>query len=321
MMRSQFQCWLRILCLACLGLLPSQATATLSIVTSLPEYEALAKEIVGWCSPLCAESDEITITSLGRGTEDLHFVNPKPSYIRILNNADVLIQNGAGVDEGWLPPLIAASRNPKLVLSFDSPTRIMAAQFVDMLQLPSTQIDRSMGDIHLLGHPHFHLSPTNAILIAKGLTEKFCFLQPDSCSRFTRNLNTFEKRIEKKLPIWQKQMKPLRNVNVIEYHQTFAYLAKSFGLGLVGDELEPKPGIPPSAAHIRKLIPRMNAMDVKLLLIEPFHERKTPTFIAQQTKAKVVIIPSTIGGVPGTDDYISLIDTIVSRLVLAYASH
>tara|TARA_B100000315_G_C14572257_1_gene586187 strand:- start:1091 stop:2005 length:915 start_codon:yes stop_codon:yes gene_type:complete len=303
-------------------LLPSQALATLNVVTSLPEYEALVKEIVGWCSPLCGKRDEITITSLGRGTEDLHFVNPKPSYIRTLNNADVLIQNGAGVEEGWLPPLIAVSKNPKLVPRFDSSTRIMAAQFVDMLQVPpATKADRSEGHIHLLGNPHFHLSPTNAVLIVEGLTEKFCFLEPDLCPTFTRNFHSFKQRIEKKLLVWQKQMKPLQNINVIEYHRTFAYLAESFGFNLVvGDELEPKPGIPPSATHIRKLIPRINTMNVKLILIEPFHERKTPTFVAQRTPAKVVVIPSTVGGVPRTDDYISLIDTIVSRLVAAYTS-
>ena len=119
---------------------------------------------------------------------------------------------------------------------------------------------------------------------------------------------------------WREQMKPLQGSNVVEYHRTFSYLADSFGFSLV-DELEPKPGIPPSAGHIRELVPRLKAMNVKLILIEPFHERKTPTFVAQQTGAKVVMIPSTVGGVPGTDDYISFMDTIVTRLVQAYASH
>ena len=306
-MRTRFRFLVGFLCIACLALLTSQALATLNVVASLPEYGALAKEVGG---------NEVTVTSLARGTEDVHFINPKPSYIRILNQADVLIENGAGMEAGWLSPLIEASRNPKLVLSFDSPTRIMVAQFVDMLGIPTGRVDRSMGDVHLLGNPHFHLSPTNAVSIAEGLKEKFCVLRPDSCSTFAHNFNTFKQRVQAKIAAWREQMKPLRGANVVEYHQTFAYLADSFQFSLV-DELEPKPGIPPSAGHIRKLVPRMKAMNVTLILIEPFHERKTPTFVAQQTGAKVVMIPSTVGGAPGMDDYISLIDTIVSRLIQA----
>ena len=308
-MGTRFRYLVVFLCITCLGLLTSQALATLNVVASLPEYGALAKEVGG---------HTITVTSLAKGTENVHFVNPKPSYIRILNKADVLIENGAGLEAGWLPPLIEAARNPGLVLSFDSPTRIMAAQFVDMLGIPTGRVDRSMGDIHLLGNPHFHLNPTNAVSITKGLKEKLCVLRPDSCSTFTHNFNTFKQRLQTKMITWREQMKPLRGSNVVEYHRTFAYLADSFGFSLV-DELEPKPGIPPSAGHISELVPRMNAMNVTLILIEPFHERKTPTLIAQKTGAKVAMIPSTVGGVPGTDDYISLLDTIVSRLVQAYA--
>ena len=306
-MRTRFRRLIGLLCLACTTLIPSHVQATLNVVASLPEYAALAKEVGG---------NEVCVTSLARGTENAHFVNPKPSYIRILNKADILIENGADMEAGWLPRLVEASRNPKLVLSLNSPTRILASAFVDMLGIPSGPVDRSMGDIHLFGDPHFHLSPNNAIAIAEGLKDRFCFLQPNVCSTFTQNFTLFEERIQQKIGEWKHQMKPLRDINAVEYHRTFTYLADSFEFSLV-DALEPKPGIPPSARYIRELVPRMKAMNVKLILIEPFHEQKTPTFVAQQSGATLAVIPSTIGGVPGTDDYISLIDTIVSRLVEA----
>ena len=309
-MQTRFRRLIGLLCLACTTLIPSHVQATLNIVASLPEYAALAKEVGG---------NEVFVTSLARGTEDAHFVNPKPSYIRILNKADILIENGVGMEAGWLPRLVEASRNPKLVLSLNSPTRILASDFADILGIPSGRASRSMGDIHPLGDPHFHLSPNNAVAIAEGLKDRFCFLQPNACSTFTQNFTLFEERIQQKIGEWKHRMKPLRDINVVQYHRTFIYLADSFEFSLV-DELEPKPGIPPSARHIRELVPRMKAMNVKLIIIEPFHERKTPTFFAQQSGATLAVIPSTIGGVPGTDDYISLIDTIVSRLLEA-ASH
>ncbi len=306
MMHIQSRCLL-ILATFLFSSMPSHAQATLNVVASLPEYGALAKQVGG---------SEVSVVTLAHGTEDMHFVNPKPSYIRVLNKANVLIENGADMESGWLPPLIAASRNPKLVPSLNSPTRILAADFVEMLRIPMGRIDRSMGDIHPLGHPHFHLNPANAVAIAQGLQERFCVLRPHACSTFKENVEQFKGQIENKMRQWQSTMKPLQGAHVVEYHQTFAYLADSFGFSLM-DELEPKPGIPPSAGHIRDLVPRMQSMNARLILIEPFHERKTPTFVARQTGAHVVVLPGTIGGVPGTDDYISLIDTIVSRLVEA----
>ena len=217
---------------------------------------------------------------------------------------------------GWLPPLIQASRNPKLILDLDSPTRILLAGFVDMLQIPIVPMDRSMGDLHPLGNPHFALDPNNAIVIAESLKEKFCFLQPNSCQAFTENFEAFEQTIQQKMLEWHEHMEPLQGMNIVEYHRTFIYLAEAFGFRLV-DELEPRPGIPPSVRHFRELIPRMQSLDVKLILIEPFHEQKTPDFVSQETGAKVVLLPSATGGVPGTDTYIDLIDTIVLRLVQA----
>lgn len=283
---------------------PLPTYAKLNVVASTPDLAAIVREVGG---------DQVDVTSLARGTEDVHFVDPKPSFIRILNQADALIEGGADLEVGWLPPLVLNARNPKIQLG--QPGHIVAADVIRLSEVPTGPIDRSMGDVHPFGNPHFTLDPLNGKLIAGRIKERLCMLSFPACPVFTVNAKQFEEKIDSRLALWQKQMAPLRGTKVVTYHKSYSYLAERFGLRVV-NTIEPKPGIPPSAAHVRDLVVQMKAEGVKLILLEPNRERKTPTFLAQETGAKVVLVLSMVGGSKEAGDYLALFDHIVKTLLM-----
>jgi len=291
-----------------IGLLDAWALpsyAKLNIVASTPDFGAIAREIGG---------EQVDVTSLAKGTEDPHFVDAKPSFIRILNQADVLIEGGADLEVGWLPPLIVNARNPKIQLG--QPGRIIAADVVRLIEVPVGPIDRSLGDVHPFGNPHFTVDPMNGKMIARLVEERFCVLAPGDCPVFKDSRKKLEEKIDARMVEWQKKMAPLKGVRAISYHKSFSYFAERFGLRVV-NTIEPKPGIPPSAAHVRDLVSQMRAEGVRLILMEPNRERKTPAFLANETGAKIAMIPSMVGGTREARDYLSFFDSIIETLVAA----
>lgn len=281
------------------------AYAKLNVVATTPDLGSIAREVGG---------DRVEVTSLAKGTEDPHFVDAKPSFIRILNQADALIEGGADLEVGWLPPLVLNARNSKIQLG--QPGRIVAAEVIRLLEVPTGPIDRSLGDVHPFGNPHLTLDPLNGKLIAGRIKERLCMLSAPDCPVFTANAKQFEEKIDSRLALWQKQMAPLRETKVVTYHKSFSYLAERFGLRVV-NTIEPKPGIPPSASHVRDLVTQMKAEGVALILLEPNHERKTPAFLSQETGAKVVLIPSMVGGAKEAGDYPALFEYIVKTMLEA----
>jgi ABC-type Zn uptake system ZnuABC Zn-binding protein ZnuA len=281
--------------------LPSYAK--LNVVASTPDLGAIAREVGG---------SGVDVTNLAKGTEDPHFVDAKPSFIRILNQADVLIEGGADLEIGWLPPLILNARNPKIQPGLAG--RIIAADVVRLLEVPLGPIDRSLGDVHPFGNPHFTVDPMNGKPIARLLEEHFCVLAPSDCASFKDNRKKFDEKIDARMVEWQKKMAPLKGVKAISYHKSFSYFAERFGLQVV-NTIEPKPGIPPSAAHVRNLVSQMKTEGVRLILMEPNRERKTPSFLAEETGAKIAMIPSMVGGTREAQDYLSFFDSIIETLV------
>ena len=277
--------------------------AKLNVVASTPDLGAIAREVGG---------SRVDVTSLAKGTEDPHFVDAKPSFIRILNQADVLIEGGADLEVGWLPPLILNARNPKIQLG--QAGRIIAADVVRLIEVPIGPIDRSLGDVHPFGNPHFTADPINGKLISRLLEEHFCVLAPSDCASFKDNRKKLEEKIDARMVEWQKKMAPLKGVRAISYHKSFSYFAERFGLRVV-NTIEPKPGIPPSAAHVRDLVSQMKTEDVRLILMEPNRERKTPFFLAEETGAKIAMIPSMVGGTREVQDYVGFFDNIIETLV------
>jgi ABC-type Zn uptake system ZnuABC Zn-binding protein ZnuA len=288
---------------ALLGSGPAQAK--LNVVATLPDFGAIAREIGG---------DKVKVTTIARGSEDAHFVDARPSFIRVLNQADVLAEGGAELEIGWLPPLVNSARNAKILS--DAPGHLVLSQSIGLLEVPTAPVDRSMGDVHPLGNPHYWLDPANGKIIARQFEETFRKIDPANATYYQANLQKFNERLDQKLAEWSRLMAPYRGTKVVTYHKSFEYFAARFGLEIVG-QLEPKPGIEPSATHINALIPRMKEQGVKLVLIEPFRPRKTPEYVATAAGAKLLVLPEKVGGNEKANDYFSLFDYDVAQIAAA----
>jgi ABC-type Zn uptake system ZnuABC Zn-binding protein ZnuA len=288
--------------------LPGPGTSSsrkLTVVATTPDLAALARAIGG---------DAVEVKALAKPTEDPHYVDAKPSHIVTLNRADVLIEGGAELELGWLPPLLESARNNKIAAG--SPGRIVASQGVSMLEVPAT-FDRSRGDIHPFGNPHFLLDPLNVKLIVAQMAEHFALVDPNEAALFKANLETFDAALDVKLAEWQKQLAPYRGAKIVTYHRDFVYLAQRFNLEVV-ETLEPKPGIAPSPAHLAKVIATMKAQNARVILVQPYQNRRTAETVARQTNAVVLDIGQQPGAHKNTDTYFELMDNIVGTLATAF---
>lgn len=290
---------------ALLTLLPCVAKATLNIVASLPDFGAIAEEIGG---------DKVKVTGIARGTEDPHFVDARPSYIRQLNQADALLEGGAELEVGWLPTLVNGARNAKILA--DAPGHVVLSRGIQLLEVPAGPVDRSMGDVHPLGNPHYWLDPLNGKIIATRLAEVFSQLDAASAAYFQENLRQFTARLDARLESWRKSMEPFRGTKVVAYHKSYDYFLNRFGFELAGT-IEPKPGIEPSPGYVNVLIPKLKSAGVKLVIIEPFRPRKTADYIAQAIGAKLLILPEKVGATEKIKNYLNLFDFDVEQITAA----
>jgi len=289
---------------ALLMLLPLVAQAKLNVVATTPDLAAVAQEIGG---------DRIEVKALAKPTEDPHFVDAKPSHIVTLNRADVLIEGGAELELGWLPTLLESARNDRIAVG--APGRIVASQGVKMLEVPTT-FDRSQGDVHSLGNPHFLIDPVNVKIIGAQIAERFAQLDPSSADSFRANLEKFESTLDAKLADWQKQLAPLGGASIVTYHRDFSYLAERFHLEVI-ETLEAKPGIPPSPAHLVAVIEKMKSRGTKAILVQPYQNRRTAETVARETGAVVLDFPQQPGAVKNTATYFQLMDYLVQTLATA----
>jgi zinc/manganese transport system substrate-binding protein len=290
-----------ILALAAIGAVGSSASAQIRVVATTPDLASVAKEIGG---------DRVSVVALAKPTEDPHYVDAKPSHIVTLNRADALIEGGAELELGWLPPLLENSRNSKI--SAGAPGRIVASEGIRLLEIP-TSFDRSKGDVHSLGNPHFMIDPVNVKIIARNIANHFAQIDPKNAATYNGNLGRFNAKLDAKFADWQKQLAPYRGARIVTYHKDFVYLAQRFGLNIV-DELEPKPGIAPSPAHLAQVIGKMKAANAKVILVQPFQNRRTAETVARQTGATVLDVPQQPGAAPNTNTYFDLMDNLVRTL-------
>jgi ABC-type metal ion transport system, periplasmic component/surface adhesin len=279
----------------------SSSAAQLRVVATTPDLASIAREIGG---------DKVSVVALAKPTEDPHFVDAKPSHIVTLNRADALIEGGAELELGWLPPLLENSRNGRIAAG--APGRIVASEGITMLEIP-TSFDRSKGDVHSLGNPHFLIDPVNVKIIARNIADHFAQIDPKSAATYNGNLARFNTKLDAKYADWQKELAPYRGARIVTYHKDFVYLAGRFGLNIV-DELEAKPGIAPSPAHLAEVIGKMKATNAKVILVQPFQNRKTAETVARQTGAVVLDVPQQPGAAPNTTTYFDLMDNIVNTL-------
>jgi zinc/manganese transport system substrate-binding protein len=293
-----------ILSLCCWIALAISAYAKLRVVATLPDLASLAREVGG---------DKVEVSSMAKPTEDSHFVDARPSFVVQLRDADVLIDGGAELEIGWLPPLLQNARNPKIEVG--KPGRVQASQGVRLMNIP-TNATRAAGDVHSLGNPHFVVDPIIAKTVALHIAQAFSALDAPNAAAYDANYKKFEATINAKLQEWGTAMLPFKGQSVVAYHDSWVYFAHRFGLN-IDTFLEPKPGIPPSPSHLAEVIEKMKAQKIKAIIVEPFHDRKIAEKVASSTGAKVVDFAQYPGGLPGTDTYVKLIDKLVANLSAA----
>lgn len=280
------------------------AHAKLNVVTTLPDLGALAREIGG---------DNVDVTTMAKPTEDPHFVDARPSFVVQLRSADVLIDGGAELELGWLPPLLQNARNPKIEVG--QPGRIQASQGVRLMNVPAN-VTRAVGDVHALGNPHFAIDPIIAKTIAQHIAQSFSAVDAANAATYDANYKKFEAAINAKLQEWGTAMLPFKGQHVVAYHDSWPYFAHRFGIE-IDVFLEPKPGIPPSPSHLAEVINQVKAQKIKAIIVEPFHDHKIAEKVASATGAKVVDFAQYPGALPNTDTYVKLMDALVSRLSTA----
>ncbi len=295
------------LLLACAFLFPSAAQAKkLNVVTATTDMAALAQEVGG---------DRISVDSIAKGYQDPHFVEAKPSFLLKLRNADLLIAVGLQLEIGWLPPLITQSGNPRIQVGANG--YLDASQFAEILEKPTGVITRAMGDVHPLGNPHYWLDPDNGRRIARGIAQKLSEMQPTDAAYFQQRFKDFDQRLSAAEKNWEAQMAPFRGRKIVTYHNSWPNFAKHFALDVVG-YVEPRPGIPPSPGHTIQLIAMMKRESVKVLLMEPYFDSKTPNSIGQATGAQVLVLLPSVGGEKEVTDYFKLFDYDLGLLIKAF---
>jgi zinc/manganese transport system substrate-binding protein len=230
-----------------------------------------------------------------------------------MRNADVLIDGGAELEIGWLPPLLQNARNPKIEVG--KPGRVQASQGIRLMGVPTT-LTRAAGDVHALGNPHFMIDPIIAKAVAQHIAQAFAAVDSGNAAIYEANYKKFEQTINTKLQEWGATLLPFKGQPAAAYHESWVYFAHRFGFN-IDIFLEPKPGIPPSPSHLVEVIEKMKAAHVKAILVEPYHNRKIAEKVAASTGAKVVDVAQFPGALPNTDTYVSLIDALVSRIAAA----
>jgi zinc/manganese transport system substrate-binding protein len=296
---------LMFVALACvLALAPSaHAQGKLNVMAATEDLASLAREVGG---------DRINVDAIAKGYQDPHFVEAKPSFILKLQKADLLIVVGRELEIGWLPPLVQQSRNGKIQPGAQG--YLDASLGARILEIPTGQITRAMGDVHPLGNPHYWLDPENGKRVAKEIADKLSELRPNDRAYFDQRLADFNQRIDAAEKRWLDAMAPYKGTKVVTYHRSFPNFAERFGLDIIG-YVEPRPGIPPTPQHTLDLINEMKRQNVKIVMVEPYFDLKTPNSIGQQTGAQVFVMPPSVGGVKETSDYFKLFDYDINLLV------
>jgi ABC-type Zn uptake system ZnuABC Zn-binding protein ZnuA len=296
----------RVAVLFALALLTgATARPAVNVMTATEDLADLTRQVGG---------DRVKVEAIARGYQDPHFVEAKPSFIIKLSKANLLVVVGRELEIGWLPPLIQQSRNSKVQVGADG--YLDASLNVKILEIPTGQITRAMGDVHPLGNPHYWLDPGNGRRIAKAIADKLSRLDPANASSFAARYADFDKRLAEAEKRWDALMAPYKGLKIVTYHRSWPNFADRFGLDVIG-YVEPRPGIPPSPRHTIDLIVEMKRQNVKILLVEPYFDLKTPNSIARETGAKVLVMSPSVGGEKEIADYFELFDYDIGLLVKA----
>ncbi len=278
----------------------ASAQSKLTVVTTTEDLASIGREVGG---------DHISIESLARGYQDPHFVEAKPSFVRVVNRARMLFNVGLELEVGWLPLLIQGARNPSIIV-------VDLSQGITVLEKPTGPISRAQGDVHPLGNPHYWLDPRNGVIMARRVAQELKAVAPGDATMFDQNLKSFEGELGARRKRWEEEITPFRGAQLVTYHKEWEYLAKWLGLSIVG-YVEDKPGIPATPRHLEELVQTMQQLKIKALLASNYTNPSVPKSVAEKTGAKLVMLASSVGGEEGTKTYADLFDSIVSKLASA----
>ena len=282
----------------------AQGARKLRVVTTIPDLKSLAEAVGG---------DLVDVDSLTRGTQNFHEAEVRPSMMLKLRRADVLVENGLDLD-AWADVAVNGANNPNIVRG--AAGRVDISRGVPILEVPTVRVDRSMGDVHPLGNPHFSLDPGLAPIITQNILDGLVRIAPQHRAAFEKNRAAFLAKVDEQMARWTKAMEPMRGAKVVAYHPSFIYFVTRFGLTQVGT-VEDRPGIPPSPQHLVNLIHQMREDRVKAILVEPWNDIKLATRVAEEAGAKALVMASAVGAVKGADNYLAAIDYNVTALVNA----
>ncbi len=277
----------------------------LKVVTTTEDLAAIARAVGG---------DAVQVRSITKGSQDPHHVDAKPSFMARLRRADLLIYVGLQLEVGWLPLLIDGARNPDI-----RPGRrghLDASVGVPVLGRPEGEVDRSQGDVHPEGNPHYWLDPRNGLRIAASVTERLAELAPDRAAELRARGGAFQERLKARIAAWEAKAARLKGLEVVTYHATYAYLARWLGLK-VAAQVEERPGIPPSPRHVAALVRQMRRHAVPILVSSGFAPPAVTARVAGKASAKHIVLPASVGGAAGVDSYEALIDHAVGVLLEA----
>lgn len=281
------------------------SAAPLRVVCSTTDLAAITRAVGG---------DAVDVEAIARGPQDPHYVQAKPSTMRLLNRADLLIYNGLQLEIGWLPLLIEGARNPRVAAASG---QIDAAAAISPLEVTAGEVDRSKGDVHPEGNPHYTLDPRNGAKVAGLIASRLRQLAPADAGGFEARRRTFTDSLDARRAAWEVRAADWRGRQVVSYHKQFEYLVDWLGLDVVA-YIEDRPGIPPSPRHVSDLVDHMQHNGIRLILQSTFTDPKPGERIAARAGGRVVILPAAVDAIDGTGDYLRLMETIVDRLDAAF---
>jgi len=293
-----------VLIVLALSVTGAEGAHKLRVVTSIPDLKSLVEEVGG---------DLVDVESLARGTQNAHEVEVRPSLMLRLRRADLFFENGLELD-AWSDVAVQGANNPKIVRG--APGRVDVSRGVQVLEVPSARVDRSMGDVHPLGNPHYSLDPGLAPIVTQNIVDGLVRVAPELRATFEKNRAAFLARLEEAMVRWTKTLEPVRGAKVVVYHPDYIYFLTRFGIVQAG-MVEDRPGIPPSPQHLAQLIRQMKDERIKVILVQPWNDLKLAQRVAEEAGARSVVIPTMVGGVKGAETYIGAIDYNVTALAQA----
>jgi len=293
---------MKIITLLCLFVMPAVAGgAAVEVVTTTTDLQAIVKAVGG---------DRVRVVSIGKGNEDPHFVEPRPSFLMTLSRARLLFCIGLEL-EIWLKTLIEGARN--LAIQPGNPGYVDCSQAVDVKEIPQVRVDPSMGDVHPLGNPHYWLDPENGVRIGALVAQKLSETDPAGADEYRKNFEAFKTDLETRIPGWRAAFAGLANRAVACFHSSWVYFTDAFGLKIVG-YVEPRPGVPPTGRELAMLVSSMKASGARLILREQYHSDRFANMAAGKADGKVLVLPASVGAESGIRTYADLIDAVVRRV-------